>query len=191
MHTYKKCLAFPPTDYLYLQSREAQTHIHLTSCHRITLHQPSQTANARRPMGMVPQRQNLTANSSNAQNRMRWSRLPVRRRRMRLPPHWHMPVRPPPTFPSYLWKVSCRQRCRPRGKWRAYFSSCVSARWSMSILGISSLSCILCLLRILLSSMGIRLSLAWDLVVVMRARPSLAPISGVLSLSRNLEPSGK
>ncbi len=98
-------------------------------------------ASARRPMGMVPQRQNLTANSSNDQNQTRRSRLPVRRRQMQLPPHWHMPVRPPHTFPSYPWKASYRQRCRQRRKWRVYFLSCVSVRWSMSILGTSFSSC--------------------------------------------------
>jgi hypothetical protein len=189
MHTYEKCLTFPPTDHLYLQYRVAQAHTHPTSRHRITLHQPRQTASARRPMGMVvPQRQNLTANSSNAQNRMRRSRLPMRRRQMQLPPHWHMPAQPPPTFPSYPWKASCRQRCRQRGKWRAYFSSCVSARWSMSILGISFSSCTICLLRIFLVLHGHQiLSCPWDLVIVIRARPSLAPISAYYALSRNLE----
>jgi hypothetical protein len=147
MPTYEKCLVFPPTDHLYLQSRAAQAHIYPTSRHRKTLHQPRRTASARCPMGMVPQRQNLTANSSNAQNRMRRSRLPVRRRQMQLPPHWHMLVQPPPTSPSYPWKASCRRRCRQRGKWRAYFSSCVSARWSTSILGISFSSCPIWLLR--------------------------------------------
>jgi hypothetical protein len=141
MHAYVKCLAFPPTGHLYLQYRAAQAHIHPTSRHRITLHQPRQTASARPPMGMVPQRQNLTTNSSNAQNRTRRSQLPVQ---TQLPPHWHMPARPPPTFPSYPRKASCRQRCRQRGKWRAYFSSCVNAPWSMSILGISFSSCTIC-----------------------------------------------
>jgi hypothetical protein len=141
MHTYTKCLAFPPTDRLYLQYHVGQAYIHPTSCHRTILHQPFQTASARRLMGMVPQHQNLTANLSNAQNRTRWSRLPVLCRQIRLPLHWHMPVRPPRTSPSYLWKASCHQRCRQRRKWRACFSSCVSAHWSMSILGISFASC--------------------------------------------------
>jgi hypothetical protein len=38
MHTYTMCLAFPPTDHLYLQYRAPQAHIHPTSRHRITLH---------------------------------------------------------------------------------------------------------------------------------------------------------
>jgi hypothetical protein len=137
MHTYAKCLAFPLIDHLYLQYRVGQAHIHPTSHHGITLHQPRQMASARRPMGMVPRHQNPTVNLSNAQNRMHRSRLPVRCRRIHLPLHWHMPVQLLRTFPSYLWKASCRQRCRQRRKWRVCFSSCVSAHWSMSILGIS------------------------------------------------------
>ena len=137
IHTFAKCLAFPLTKHLYLQYRAAQARIHPTSRHKITLRQPRQMGSARRLMGMVPQCQNLTANSSNVQNRMRSPRLPVRSRQMLLPPHWRMPVRPPPIFPSYLWKASSCQRCRQRRKWRAYFSNCVNARWSMSILGIS------------------------------------------------------
>ena len=141
MHTYAKYLAFPPTDHLYLQYRAAQAHFHPTSHHRITPHQPRQMGSARLPMGMVLQRQILTASSSNAQNRTRQSRPPVRSRQMQLPPRWHMPVRLPHIFPSYLWKASCRQRCRQRKKWRAFFLSCVSVHWSMSILEISFSSC--------------------------------------------------
>ena len=134
IHTYVEYLAFRPMDQFFLQYHAAQAHIHPTSCHRITPHQPRQTASARHQMGMVLQRQNLTANSSNAQNRTCQSQQPVRLRETQLPPHWYMLTRPPPTFLSYPLKASFRQRCRQRRKWRAYFSSCVSARWSMSIL---------------------------------------------------------
>ena len=62
----------------------------------------------------------------------------VRPKQMPPLPRWPLPVRwRRLTSPSYLWGAFCHQRCPQRRKWRVWFLSCASARWSRSILEIS------------------------------------------------------